>query len=128
MTGFLIFIVVAVIISITGLYNLGSKARKLEQTDEEFFQSQLILAKQECFEISKQFARQLALERSKYVRKDSDGNLLDDEWMNKGVESFFQTTVCPKLVDVQRECLIQFSAYPEIIDKVASSAQQELSD
>lgn len=127
MTGFVIFLVLAVIISITGLYNLGSKARKLERSDEEFFHNQLILAKQECFQISKQFARQLALERRKYIREDSEGNLLDDDWMNKGVESFFQTTVCPKLVDVQRECLIQFSAYPEIIDQVASSAQHDIS-
>lgn len=126
MTGFLIFLVFAVIISITGLYNLGSKARQLEKTDDDFLQSQLVLAKQECYQISKQFARQLAMERTKYIRSDGDGNLLHDDWMDKSVESFFQTKICPKLVDVQRECLIQYSAYPEIIDQVASSAQQEL--
>jgi len=125
MTGFLIFLVVAVLVSITGLYNLGSKARQLEQTDEDFFQSQLILAKRECYQISKQFAQQLAMERTKYVC--DDGDLVDDDWMNKGVESFFQTTICPKLVVAQRECLIQYGAYPEIIDQVAVNAQEELS-
>ena len=124
MTGFLIFLGVAVLISIKGLYNLGSKARQLEQTDEDFFQSQLILAKRECYQISKQFAQQLAMERTKYVCEN--GDLVGDDWMNKGVESFFQTTICPKLVDAQRECLIQYGAYPEIIDQVALSAQEEL--
>lgn len=124
MTGFLIFLIIVVIA--TGLYNLGSKARRLEKTDEDFFQNQLILAKQQCYQISQQFARQLAMERIKYVREDSEGNLVNDEWMNKGVESFFQTTIVPKLVDVHRECLIQYSAYPEIIDQVASNAQEEL--
>lgn len=126
MTGFFIFLVIAVIISVTGLYNLGSKARRLEQTDEDFFHCQLILAKRECYQISKQFERQLAIERTKYMREDDEDGLLHDDWFNKGVESFFQTTICPKLVDAQRECLIQFGAYPEIIDHVASTAQEEL--
>ena len=126
MTGFLIFLAIALLIAITGLYNLGSKARQQEQTDEDFFQSQLILAKKECYQISKQFAHQLANERTKYVCDNGDGNLVADDWMNEGVESFFQSTISPKLVDAQRECLIQHGAYPEIIDQVALSAQEKL--
>lgn len=126
MIGIVFFLVVGLLLIMAGLYNLGAKARRLEQTDEEFFQSQLLIAKQECYKISQPFSRQLAIERERYLHDNMNGSLGYSEWMSKGVESFFKYTVSPKLVDVQRECLIQFGAYPEIIDEVAVTAQEQM--
>jgi hypothetical protein len=125
MTGLLIFLIIGLIVIIAGLYNLGIKARKLEESDEDFLQNQLQLAKNECYHISEQFAHQLAIERRNYILKHKHNESGYEEWMTKGVETFFNTTVSPKLIDVQRECLIEYGAYPEIIDKVAALAQQE---
>ena len=121
MSGLLIFGVLGVVVAGTGLYNLGTKARKLERTDEDFFLNQLEMAKSECYHISKQFAAYLAEERRKYLDSDQNRNTGYHLWMTKGVENFFYSKVSPRLVDVQRECLVQFSAYPEIIDQVAIS-------
>jgi len=125
MTGILIFSIVSSVVIATGLYNLGVKAREMDRTDEDFFQLQLQLAKNECYKISEQFAKELASERRTYIHNSAKTGKGYDEWMTKGVETFFNTIVSPKLVDVQRECLIQYSAYPEIIDRVAISAQKE---
>ena len=124
MTGLLIFIGIGLIVIVTGLYNLGKKARKMEESDKDFLQGQLQLAKKECYHISERFARQLADERNSYINGKRNANGYE-EWMTKGVETFFNTIVSPKLIDVQRECLIQYSAYPEIIDKVATLAEKE---
>lgn len=126
MVGFIMFVTIAAVLIITGLINLGSKAREQEKTDKIFFQEQLILAKEECYKISRQFDKQLAFERKKYGKPDRSGVIIYDDWVNEGIESFFQNTVSPQLLDVQRECLIRSSAYPEIIDKVASMAAKEL--
>lgn len=125
MIGIVFFVVIALMLIATGLYNLGTKARQLEQTDEEFFQSQLMLAKQECYKISQPFSQQLAMERQRYFHGHTNEDNGYSEWMSKGVESFFKYTVSPKLVDVQRECLIQHGAYPEIIEEVAVSAESK---
>jgi len=125
MTGLLIFLVIGLVVIVAGLYNLGVKARKMEKSDEDFMQNQLQLAKDECYQISERFARQLALERNSYIINSKNNGSGYEEWMTKGVETFFITTVSPKLVDVQRECLIEYSAYPEIIDKVATLAQSK---
>lgn len=125
MTGLIIFIGIGLAVIFTGLYNLGVKARKMEKSDEDFLLSQLYRAKEECYHISEQFAQQLARERKSYLLNNQRNGNGYDEWMTKGVEDFFNTTISPKLVDVQRECLIEYSAYPEIIDKVATTADKE---
>jgi hypothetical protein len=126
MIGLLIFLVIGSIVILTGLYNLGAKARKLEESDDDFLQNQLQLAKNECYHISEQFSRKLARERRSYILNNKNNRSGYEEWMTKGVEIFFNTTVSPKLIDAQRECLIEYGAYPEIIDKVAVLAEMEL--
>jgi Na+-transporting NADH:ubiquinone oxidoreductase subunit NqrC len=125
MTGILIFSIVGSVVIATGLYNLGVKAREMDRTDDDFFQLQLQLAKKECYQISEQFAQELASERRSYIHRSTITGKGYEEWMTKGVETFFNTVVSPKLVDIHRECLIQYSAYPEIIDRVAVSTQKE---
>lgn len=125
MSSLFVIIVLGLMLIVAGLYNLGMKARKLERTDDVFLQRQLSLAKQECYSISKQFSIQLAKERKMYLNGNSRTNNGYNEWMTKGVERFFRSEISPKLVDAQRECLIQYGAYTEIIDQVASIAQEE---
>ena len=123
--GLIALIIVGLAVAIAGLYNMGTKARKLERTDQDFLQQQLVLGKKECYRISRQFSRQLAFERKKYINAEKNGNLGYNEWMTKGVDTFFKLKVSPELGKAQRECLVQFSAYPEIIDRVAATAQDE---
>ncbi len=118
-------IIVGLIVAIAGLHSLGNKARKLERTDQDFLQQQLVLGKNECYRISRQFSRQLASERKRYINAETNGDIGYNEWMTKGVDTFFESKVSPRLVNAQRECLIQFSAYTEIIDRVAATAPSE---
>ncbi|HDO27854.1 MAG TPA: hypothetical protein ENH02_07035 [Bacteroidetes bacterium] len=119
MTGYLIVLVVG--FAATGLYNLGKKARVQEKTDEDFFRKQLHLAKAQCHEIAWQFSGFLADQRMKYLRKDKHGNLIYDDWYKLGIEPFFHSKVSPRLIDAQRDSLINFGNYVEIIDHVAKS-------
>lgn len=123
MTGYLIVLVVG--FAASGLYNMGRKARKQEQTDEDFFRKQLHLSRQQCHEIALQFSDFLADQRMKYLRKDRFGNLIYDDWFKFGIEPFFHSKVSPRLIDAQRDCLINFGSYVEIIDKVAKSGNQK---
>jgi len=119
MTGYIIALVVG--FAATGLYNLGKKARELEQTDEDFFKKQLHLARQQCHEIASQFSHILSEERKKYLRRDEYGNIIYDDWYKFGIEPFFHSKVSPRLIDAQRDFLINYGNYAEIIDNVARS-------
>jgi len=123
MTGYLIVLVVG--FTVSGLYNMGRKARKQEQTDEDFFRKQLHLARQQCHEIALQFSDFLCDQRTKYLRKDQYGNLIYDDWFKLGIEPFFHSKVSPRLVDVQRDFLINYGNYTEIIDHVARTGNEK---
>ena len=125
MTGLLIFSGVAIMFTITGLLNLGTKARKLEETDESFLLNELNLAKQECYTIAKQYSDELVIERKRYLDEGNNKGGYS-EWITNGVERFFLSKISPKLKDLQRDCLIYFSAYPEIIDQVAKEAPRDI--
>ncbi|NOX86370.1 MAG: hypothetical protein GXO86_10485 [Chlorobi bacterium] len=122
MTGYIIVLVVG--FAASGLYNMGKKARELEQADEDFFRKQLHLARKQCHEIASQFSHFLFEQRKMYLRKDEFGNLIYDDWYKFGVEPFFRSKILPRLIDVQRDCLITHGNYAEIIDNVAKSGRQ----
>ena len=126
MTSYLIALVVG--FAASGLYNLGKKARYMEETDEAFFKRQLQLARQQCHDIATQFSHVLSEQRKKYLRKDENGNFIYDDWYKYGIEPFFHSKVSPRLIDAQRDCLVNYGNYAEIIDNVARSAMGSSQD
>lgn len=123
MTGYIVVLLVGVAAS--GLYNMGKKARKQEESDEYFFRKQLYLAKKQCREIAWQFSEFLIMQRKRYLRKDAYGNLIYDDWIKMGIEPFFRRKVIPRLIDAQRDSLIAYGNYTEIIENVVREAQKQ---
>jgi len=59
-----------------------------------------------------------------YLRKDEYGNVIYDDWYEFGIEPFFHSKISSRLVDAQRDCLITYGNYAEIIDNVAKSGRR----